>query len=161
MSVMRRLSTAIAAAGLLLMALSVGVATADTTNHIKEANERYAFTPKTTTIAVGDKVTWVNDSDAKHTVDADDGSFDHGAFAKGASVSQTFTTAGTFAYHCDIHPYMHGTVVVLAAGLTPPATDTVEFSGGLSKSTTWMVLIGLGALLLLTAIWIRRRTRTA
>jgi plastocyanin len=28
------------------------------------------------------------------------------------SVARTFTTAGTFAYHCTIHAGMNGTVVV-------------------------------------------------
>jgi plastocyanin len=28
------------------------------------------------------------------------------------SATATFTTAGTFNYHCSIHPYMTGTVIV-------------------------------------------------
>jgi len=28
------------------------------------------------------------------------------------SVVRTFPTAGSYPYHCTIHPYMHGTVVV-------------------------------------------------
>jgi plastocyanin len=30
----------------------------------------------------------------------------------GATFTTTFTTPGTFAYHCNIHPFMHGTVIV-------------------------------------------------
>jgi plastocyanin len=30
----------------------------------------------------------------------------------GATFSFTFAKAGTFAYHCTIHPFMKGTVVV-------------------------------------------------
>ena len=32
--------------------------------------------------------------------------------AQGATVSNTFNGAGTFAYHCTIHPFMKGTVTV-------------------------------------------------
>jgi plastocyanin len=32
--------------------------------------------------------------------------------AAGATFSQTFTTAGTFPYHCNIHSNMHGTITV-------------------------------------------------
>jgi plastocyanin len=30
----------------------------------------------------------------------------------GATFTTTFTTPGTFAYHCSIHPFIHGTVIV-------------------------------------------------
>ena len=47
-----------------------------------------------------------------HTVTADDGSFDSKSLASNATFSQTFAKAGTFAYHCAIHPGMKGTVTV-------------------------------------------------
>ena len=49
---------------------------------------------------------------AQHTVTADDGSFDGGPLATGATFSQTFSTAGTFSYHCKIHPSMTATITV-------------------------------------------------
>ena len=52
----------------------------------------------------------------------DDGSFDTGSIANGASDSVTFDTAGTFAYICSIHPQMTGSVVVEAAAATPAPT---------------------------------------
>jgi len=42
-----------------------------------------------------------------------------GNVAPGASFSHTFTTAGSFAYHCNYHAVMKGTVTVSAA-----ATDS-------------------------------------
>jgi len=42
----------------------------------------------------------------------------------GKTFSHTFTTTGTFQYHCTIHTYMVAKVVVLAAGVTAPPTDT-------------------------------------
>jgi plastocyanin len=162
MRAMRLFSTAITTAGLLVLALSVGVAVADSTVHIRETNGRYAYTPTKTTVAVGDTVTWTNDSDAPHTVDADDGSFDHGQFTQGKSVSETFSTAGTFAYHCDVHPYMTGTLVVLAAGVTPPATDTAPLSTpGDGNQSIAIVLGGFGLLALTVAFFIQMRRRAA
>jgi plastocyanin len=76
----------------------------------------FAFTPASVTIAVGDTVTWTNtQSGVTHTVTADDGSFDSGRLPSGQSFSMTFTHAGTIPYHCNIHPSMHGTIVVTAA----------------------------------------------
>jgi plastocyanin len=45
-------------------------------------------------------------------VTADDGSFASGTLAQDAAFTRAFPTAGTFAYHCAIHPSMIGTVVV-------------------------------------------------
>jgi plastocyanin len=50
-----------------------------------------------------------------HTATADDGSFDTGPLEEGKLKSETFKRAGTFTYHCAIHPSMHGTVEVVEA----------------------------------------------
>jgi plastocyanin len=72
----------------------------------------FAFAPATITVSVGTTVTWTNNDSTGHTVTADDGSFASGTLAPGATFSQAFTTAGTFAYHCSIHSSMQGTVTV-------------------------------------------------
>jgi plastocyanin len=74
--------------------------------------QNFAFGPATLNVAVGTTVTWTNADSAGHTVTADDGSFDSKTLATGATFTQTFSTAGTFAYHCTIHTSMHGTVTV-------------------------------------------------
>jgi LPXTG-motif cell wall-anchored protein len=87
----------------------------------------FQFTPATITIHVGDTVTWTNHGPSAHTATADNGSFNTGVLQKGHSASHTFTTAGTFTYICEIHPFMHGTVVVLAnttSTTTTPKTTT-------------------------------------
>jgi plastocyanin len=38
--------------------------------------------------------------------------WDSGSVAPGGTFSMTFPTAGTFPYHCGIHPNMVGTVTV-------------------------------------------------
>jgi plastocyanin len=72
----------------------------------------FAFAPAMITVKVGDSVTWTNKDSTTHTVTADDKSFASGDLANGATFSFTFAKAGTFPYHCSIHPSMTGTVVV-------------------------------------------------
>lgn len=93
-----------------------------------------AFSPATVSVNVGDSVTWTHqDSGIPHTVTADSGAFNSGQLNSGQSFSQTFTSAGTVTYHCDIHPTMTGSVVVAAASggaTTPPASGTQEAQEG-------------------------------
>jgi plastocyanin len=84
----------------------------------------FHFTPPTTTVHVGDTISWTNDGPSSHTATARDGSFNTGTLSKGQSASHTFTRAGTYAYVCTIHPFMHGTITVLAAATTAPSTTT-------------------------------------
>jgi len=72
----------------------------------------YAFTPSMVSVPVGTVVTWTNTGNALHTVTSDNGAFDSGNLAKNGMYSYTFNQAGTFYYHCKIHPDMKGTVQV-------------------------------------------------
>ena len=72
----------------------------------------FAFGPASLSVAAGTTVTWTNNDSAAHTATADDGSFDSSSIAPGATFSQSFDTAGTFAYHCSIHPNMTATIEV-------------------------------------------------
>jgi plastocyanin len=71
----------------------------------------FAFHPPTLTVGVGTKVAFVNSSGIAHTATRT-GSFNTGHIKPGSSVVVRFTHAGTFAYHCMIHPFMHGKIVV-------------------------------------------------
>jgi len=122
--------------------------------------QSYSFQPTELHVAPGATVVWNNDDSMGHTVTADDGSFDLAQFSQGKSVSHTFSTSGTFAYHCAIHSYMHGKIIVLAAGVAPPATDTApETPGG--SGTTSLLLVALGVLFLGVAAFVARRTSRA
>ena len=72
----------------------------------------FAFNPATVTVSKGTTVTWVNDDSAPHQIMSDDSSFQSSPLSNGNSYSHTFTTAGSYAYHCAIHPSMTGTIVV-------------------------------------------------
>jgi len=72
----------------------------------------FAFNPANLTITAGTTVTWTNNDTVPHTVTAADGSFDSGTLSPGDTFTHTFTSAGSFDYHCDFHPNMQGTIVV-------------------------------------------------
>lgn len=79
-------------------------------NSIAIAN--FAFAPAVLTVKVGTKVTWTNNDGATHTVTADQGAFGSGGLPTGQSYSFTFTKAGTYTYHCSIHPAMTASIIV-------------------------------------------------
>lgn len=115
-------------AALLVMLLSAAGAAVLAADHAVDI-AGFAFSPGSVTVTVGDTVTWTNADAQSHTATADDASFDTGTIAGNTSKSVTFATAGTFGYHCKIHPQMTATVVVQAAagggGATIPPADTV------------------------------------
>lgn len=71
----------------------------------------FAYNPKALTVKVGTKVAFVNSSPIAHTA-TDPGHFDTGHIKPGRSVTVRFTHTGVFAFHCTIHPFMHGKIVV-------------------------------------------------
>jgi LPXTG-motif cell wall-anchored protein len=141
----------------------------------------FHFSPGTTTIHAGDTVTWSNDGPSSHTATATNGSFNTGILKKGQSVSHTFTQPGTYSYICQIHTFMHGTIVVLAsttsstssaqgsttpttatpAATTPGTTTTAAADAGPTlPNTGFNVLAGLFAGLVLLGLGAGlRRTR--
>ena len=75
----------------------------------------FKFTPATMTIKAGTTVTWTNSDAVGHTVNFHaNGINSPSVLNQGDKFSHTFSTAGTYAYICDIHPFMHGTIVVTA-----------------------------------------------
>lgn len=71
-----------------------------------------AFHPTRVTAAVGKEVVWQwQDNGITHSVTADDGSFDSGRKTEG-EFRRAFDRAGEFAYHCQVHARMKGTVAV-------------------------------------------------
>jgi plastocyanin len=74
----------------------------------------FAFNPKSLTVAAGTTVVWTNNDKVAHTSTSDTGIWDSGHIQPGKTFSHTFATAGTFSYHCNIHPSMKGSIVVTA-----------------------------------------------
>jgi plastocyanin len=74
--------------------------------------ESLKFSPSTITVSVGTTVTWTNKESVVHTVTSDGSAFESGDMNNSDTFSFTFTTAGTFPYHCIYHAGMTGTVIV-------------------------------------------------
>ncbi len=71
----------------------------------------FKFHPPTLEVAKGTKVVFSNSADIAHTA-TDRGVFNSGHIKPGESFSVRFEQKGTFRYHCEIHPFMHGKIVV-------------------------------------------------
>jgi amicyanin len=77
--------------------------------------QNYMFSPMSIKVKVGDTVTWTNKDSVHHNVVADTASSDapNGPLiGLGETYSFKFTKAGTYTFHCNPHPYMHGSVTV-------------------------------------------------
>ena len=69
---------------------------------------------------MGATVTWTNlDTDYQHQIINDATAtfgqgqiFESNPLERGQSYSFTFNEAGIYYYHCNIHPYMKGTIIV-------------------------------------------------
>src|SRR5215207_5593913 len=84
-----------------------------------------AFDPSAVTVSTGTTVAWTNEDSVPHTVTSTDGAFDSGIFDPGGSFAFTFNDPGSFAYVCQLHPQMQGTVTAEGEAVTAaPATDS-------------------------------------
>lgn len=103
-----------------------------------------AFQPSTINVQLLDTVVWTNNGDLPHTVTSDGGAgpLSSSTLNTGGTYSFTFTSEGTFDYHCTFHPSMTGSVVV--------GTVIPEFP------STAFVVIGLMTVLLVFAALGRR-----
>jgi LPXTG-motif cell wall-anchored protein len=128
-----------------------------------------SFSPKVVTIKVGESVTWSSSGANPHTVTADSGAFDSSpncptqqssCLENGESYSHTFSSIGTFPYHCKIHGAaggigMAGTVVVTAANGSPPPGGLPNTGAGPGLP----VMFGLGVLFLMIGAAVLFRSR--
>ena len=78
-----------------------------------DPNNAEAFVPPEISVSSeGNIVSWTNEDSTEHTVTADDGSFDSGPISPGDTFENTLDSLGDFGYHCEIHPFMTGVVIV-------------------------------------------------
>jgi len=131
----------------------------------------FGFSPPSITVVIGvnNTVIWTNGTPVYHTVTSNPGdpaSFESNqnpGIAPGDSYQHTFTIPGTYSYHCIIHPYMMGKIIVKAAqkptqtkitcskttfAVSSKVTCTATVSGAYPSRTgtiTWTKLSGKGS----------------
>ena len=99
----------------------------------------FAFDPTPLTVCTGDTVRWTNLDSAPHTSTSDTAVWDSGTLTTGQDYSFTFTSSGTYAYHCSIHPSMTASVEVVDCTLT---VDTVYLFGNNGSSINFDLMAG-------------------
>lgn len=76
------------------------------------------FIPSTLVVKINDEVVWKNSDTESHTItsgtpdDGPDGKFDSGLMMPNATFTHKFTEKGVFAYHCMVHPWQNGVIIV-------------------------------------------------
>jgi plastocyanin len=103
----------------------------------------FAFEPPSVELPEGTTILWTNNGVAPHAVSATDGSFDSGTFDSGASFEHTFTTPGTYAYLCRVHPEMTGTIEIVASEPGPVAPAAASTTTSDTSTPTQGALPGL------------------
>ena len=94
----------------------------------------FAFSPQVDTITAGDSIKWTNNGAVTHTSTSNTLVWNSGNLSPGQSFTFQFNTPGSFPFHCAIHTFMTGTIVVKPAAVHTvsivdfafvPQTDTV------------------------------------
>ena len=73
----------------------------------------FKFMPANANVVVGQEITFDNQDNARHSITADDGSFQTETVKKAKSTF-TVTKAGSYPFHCSVHSYMTGTITAAA-----------------------------------------------
>ena len=115
--------------------------------------QQWGFDPKTLTVQAGQAIRFTNSGKIAHTATQSQGAFDTGFLKNGESATLTFDTPGTFAFFCQPHPWMQGTIVVqgesrgasASAALvsTPQENEPPPTIGALRAGVFVAVIIGL------------------
>lgn len=71
----------------------------------------FAYHPKKLRVPRGTKIVFANRDSTAHTATRR-GSFDTGRIRPGRSIAVRLRRAGVYAFHCSIHPFMRGRIVV-------------------------------------------------
>jgi plastocyanin len=115
----RRLATALVATTAALSLLGLHAAAGESAtaelSASRAASERIAdfeFQPTPLRVGAGTRVVFANRSSVAHTATQNGRGFDTGTIKPGKAASVTFRRAGTYLFHCSIHPFMHGKIVV-------------------------------------------------
>ncbi|VVB64133.1 Cupredoxin-like domain protein [uncultured archaeon] len=85
----------------------------------------YSFPPSTLVVPKGTTVIWHNQGNVDHTVTSDTKDLFDSRVGPGREFSFSFSTPGTYNYHCSIHTSMHGTIVVTGSAVSAVASTAL------------------------------------
>lgn len=72
-----------------------------------------AFNPEEVIIKAGESIVWTNDDSMPHSIVFDSGiELSSPQFARGEIYGRQFNETGAYNYHCGIHKYMKGKIIV-------------------------------------------------
>jgi len=122
--------------------LLIGLSSLSALTHISEASQsrhspsvsiqESSFNPATNlTVHAGDTVIWTNDDGEPHTVTSTSSpaSFDSGTISSGGTFNFTFTSAGTYDYHCSFHTSVNASLTVVEPDdNNPPEVSDITLS---------------------------------
>jgi plastocyanin len=74
--------------------------------------EGNAYSPDPVSAGVGEAIQWTNADAVPHTATLDEGDCGTDNIATGATLGLVFNEAGTYTYHCTVHPEMTGTIEI-------------------------------------------------
>ena len=77
-------------------------------------SKNFSFNPNLLTVKIGTAVTWTNQDSIPHQILSDPSgeTFKSNILQNGQNFSFTFSAPGIYTYHCGIHPFMKGKIVV-------------------------------------------------
>jgi plastocyanin len=97
----------------------------------------FGFNPVSPTVAQGSAVQWTQFDSTEHTTTSNALFWRSAHLSQGQTFQTTFWSAGSFGYHCELHPDMTGTIrVPLKASGTATAGWTIRWSSQSSTPTT-------------------------
>src|ERR1700745_11454 len=99
----------------------------------------FAFTPNDVSINVNDSITWTWVG-SPHTTTSDTGLWDSGVFGAGHTFTRAFTSAGSFPFHCTVHPFMTGTINVQSADVPPTVMISNPTNGSVFAAPATLTL---------------------
>lgn len=125
------LAVVLIAAGIGLAAMGINTASEATAVNVVNMGDNF-FAPQTVTVPAGSAVEWKNEGQIPHTTTSNAAvvpAWDSSILTNGQTHSQVFNAAGSFKYHCAIHPEMVGVIVVQAAAPAPTVAPIAESAG--------------------------------
>src|SRR6266481_3112227 len=89
----------------------------------------FFFSPTAVAINVNDQVKWTWIGSIGHSTTSNTGLWDSGVKGNQATFTNKFTSAGSFPFHCTVHPFMTGPITVQAEN-APPSVAIAKPTNG-------------------------------